>query len=363
MPRPTATSGMIFTQSSHEPVRGTMATRSNAYPTCNLLPGPSGRARSSRSNDGLGSKSWCSKTPRQAGTISVNVSSPLKNPATAASLAAFSTAPVVPPRPSRFASQLQGRKTIQVGGLESSRKDGSNQLGGDSPAAASGQVQRILNRQLHIGRTELCNHRAIDELDQRMHDRLRMDHTAIWSTSRSNSQRASMISKRLVHHRGRIDRDLRSHVPGGMGQGFGDRHFGQSVRACGGGTARRWPSARSAAPPRGGRPARPGTPHCVRYRPAESVRPAAGQGHDQRARPSPGSPCLPGPPFFRLPAPPTCCASRRCRRLPTGQCRLPGRRRSVPEPRGQPAIPCPDGSFDQSWRAAASASVTATQRG
>src|SRR4051812_967723 len=50
------------------------------------------------SSVGSGSK-WCaSSTLLQAGTISVKCSSPCKNASTAASFAAFSTAPLVPPR-------------------------------------------------------------------------------------------------------------------------------------------------------------------------------------------------------------------------------------------------------------------------
>ena len=49
----------------------------------------------------------------------------------------------------------------------------SNFAAGPSPL---GIRQRVLDRQFHVRRAELGHHRAIDEFDHRMDDRLRMDH-------------------------------------------------------------------------------------------------------------------------------------------------------------------------------------------
>ena len=37
-------------------------------------------------------------------------------------------------------------------------------------------LERVLNRQFHIGRPHLGDHRAIDEFHKRMDNRLRMNH-------------------------------------------------------------------------------------------------------------------------------------------------------------------------------------------
>ena len=72
----------------------------------------------------------------------------------------------------------------------------------------------------------------------------------------------------LVHQRGRVDRDLRAHVPGGMGQGLGRPSPRPVARRCRCETARRWPSAPPGAPPPDAPPAGPGTRRCARCRPA-----------------------------------------------------------------------------------------------
>ena len=88
-------------------------------------------------------------------------------------------------------------------------------------------MQRILDRQLHVRRAELGDHRAVDEFHQRMDDRLRV-HDHVDLLGREIEQPAGFDDlERLVHHRGRIDRDLRAHAPIRMAQGLFDRDAGQ----------------------------------------------------------------------------------------------------------------------------------------
>ena len=65
----------------------------------------------------------------------------------------------------------------------------------------------------------------------RMDDRLRMDHHVDLSGSRSNSQRASMISRALFIMVAESIGDLWPHVPGRVGQGLGHGHLCQLLVA------------------------------------------------------------------------------------------------------------------------------------
>ena len=86
------------------------------------LVAPSDPARSDRSRVGCASKSCESSTLRQAGTISVKCSSPSKKLSTAASFAAFNTAPVVPPlRAHKWPNSRAGKRSGS-GGSKSSRQ-------------------------------------------------------------------------------------------------------------------------------------------------------------------------------------------------------------------------------------------------
>ena len=113
-------------------------------------------------------------------------------------MAALSTAPAVPPARAHFLAQSQGRKPLVVGRL---KVQPQRLLPIEPPRHARralGIRQSILNRQLHVRRTELGHDRAVDKFYQRMHDRLRMnDHVDLLAAARSNSQRASMISRAL----------------------------------------------------------------------------------------------------------------------------------------------------------------------
>ena len=108
--------------------------------------------------------------------------------------------------------------------------------------------------------------------------------TSIWSGSRPKSQRASIDLQRLVHQRGRVDRDLRPHPPGRVPQRLRGGDVRPARGATGPGTGRRRRSGSPGAPPAA-------VPACSAWKIAEcslstgrSVRPATpGQVHHQRA--------------------------------------------------------------------------------
>ena len=61
----------------------------------------------------------------------------------------------------------------------------------------SGIRERLRDRRAHVGMAELRQHRAVDVLDQRMDDALRMDHDLDRSRGTPNSQCASITSRPL----------------------------------------------------------------------------------------------------------------------------------------------------------------------
>ncbi len=150
--------------------------------------------------------------------------------------------------------------------------------------------------------------------------------TSIWSGRRSNSQRASMISRALfiIVAESIVIFGPMSQV--GMGQGVGHGHFGQLLGRVG---AKRPAAGGQHDPPHLlAPPGLQGLKHGavlavdrqesapVRLRPARS--PAA--------RPRPASPCWPGPRSCRPRRRPKCRAGRRCRRSPRRRCRRPAAR-------------------------------------
>ena len=95
----------------------------------------------------------------------------------------------------------------------------------DAGVDALGIGERVRDRHAHVGVGELRDHRAVDVLDQRMHDALRVDHAPRCARrGASNSQRASITSSALVHHGRRVDRDLAAHDPVRMRAGLLRRH-------------------------------------------------------------------------------------------------------------------------------------------
>ena len=83
---------------------------------------------------------------------------------------------------------------------------------------AVGVEECVLDRKLHVGRAELGNQRPVDEFDERMDDRLRMDeHGEPLRRQAEQPPRLDELQS-LVHHRRRVDRNLRAHRPGRMPQ-------------------------------------------------------------------------------------------------------------------------------------------------
>jgi hypothetical protein len=86
-------------------------------------------------------------------------------------------------------------------------------------------VQAEVQRPAHVGRTHLGDHRAVDELDHRVHDRLAV-HDDV-DLLRLEAEQVVHLEhlQRLVHQGRRADGDARSHAPVGVLE----RHLGRDA--------------------------------------------------------------------------------------------------------------------------------------
>ena len=82
--------------------------------------------------------------------------------------------------------------------------------------------KRVLDRKLHVGRGELRDEGAVDVLDHRMHDRLRMDEDVDRIRRHPEEVMGFDDLETFVHHGRGVDRNLVAHFPGRMRERVGD---------------------------------------------------------------------------------------------------------------------------------------------
>ena len=82
---------------------------------------------------------------------------------------------------------------------------------------------RVADGQLHVGRTELREHRAVAVLDERMNDTLAVDDGIHLPQRQTVEPHGLDDLKALVHQRRGIDGDLRAHRPVGVTERVGAR--------------------------------------------------------------------------------------------------------------------------------------------
>ena len=123
---------------------------------------------------------------------------PSRKRSTATSLAAFSTTGRLalrlraPDRPAAGTETPDGRAPrIRALPTRARSRDGKRA----GPPIGIGE--RVLNRQPHVGDAELRDDRAVDELNHRVHDRLRVNHDVDLSARTPKSQWASITSRPL----------------------------------------------------------------------------------------------------------------------------------------------------------------------
>ncbi len=123
---------------------------------------------------------WCRSAPRHSSVASTragmpaNPSRPATNWATAISFAALSTVGAAPPAASAWRAMRERREAHGIGLLEGQRRDASKIQPLRRGANALGIGQAMGDRDAHIRRAELRDHRAVAKFHQPMDDRLRM---------------------------------------------------------------------------------------------------------------------------------------------------------------------------------------------
>ncbi len=153
------------------------------------------------------------------------LSDPARKRLTATSSAAMRAAVARgPARPASRAMARAGKRRL-VDRLEGQARRPSSRLDRRGRRRHAARVgQGVLDRETHVGQSELCLERAVHELDGGVDDALRVDDHGD-AIVRDIVQPVRLDDlQALVHEGGRVDRDLGSHVPGGVGQRLGRTH-------------------------------------------------------------------------------------------------------------------------------------------
>ena len=118
-----------------------------------------------------------------------------------------------PARKARRASCRAGKRSGS-GGSKSSRPSGAQVELGAPVAEPAGPAQGVGDRDAHVGRAQLGQHRAVAEVDQAVNDRLRVDQRPRSSAPAwPNRWCASIISSPLFIMVAQSTRDLGAHRP------------------------------------------------------------------------------------------------------------------------------------------------------
>src|SRR6185295_10626931 len=127
-------------------------------------------------------------------------------------------------------TEVQRRKTVVIDRLVSHwRKFNGIESWYTLVSHAFRMGERIENRQFHGGDAHLCQHAAIDELDERVNDALWMDHHVDPIVRKSEQKMGLDDFERLVGERCAVDGDLASHSPRRVSQRVLDRRRRQPL--------------------------------------------------------------------------------------------------------------------------------------
>jgi hypothetical protein len=114
------------------------------------------------------------------------------------------------------ARQGQCGETLEVGRFEIETSGAQNVERFYTRAQPLRPAQRVRNRSTHVGVAQLRQHRAVDVLDQRMHDALRVNDDVDLARRQAEQQAGLDQLQALVHQRCGVDRDLAAHYPARM---------------------------------------------------------------------------------------------------------------------------------------------------
>ena len=161
------------------------------------------------------------------------------NSRTAISFAALRMVGAAPPAASARRAIASAGKRHRVGLLEGQRRHAGEIEPRRRRRHARRPGQAMGDRDAHVRRAELRDHRPVAEFDQAMDHRLRVDDDVeLVGRQREQVMRLDQL-KAFVHQRRGIDRDLRPHDPGRMLERLLHRHLAQLLHATTCGTARR----------------------------------------------------------------------------------------------------------------------------
>ena len=180
-------------------------------------------------------------SPRRALEFRRSRAASSTNSRTAISFAALRTVGAPLPAASARRASANAGKRIGSGSSKVERRDAGQIEPRRRRLHAHRPGQTMRDRNTHIGRAKLGDHRAVAELDQPMHDRLRMnDHVERLGPS-ANRWWASINSSPLFIRVAEVDRDLRPHRPSRMLERLLHRHLADRLdrpgaeRTAGGG--------------------------------------------------------------------------------------------------------------------------------
>jgi hypothetical protein len=127
----------------------------------------------------------------------------------------------------RSIGQLNGRKGISIELLERHAPQRGEVESLDTRRESIRERQGELDGQPHVGGGHLGDHAAVGELGDAVDDGLRMHHHVDLAVLEAEQVVRLDHLEPLVHERGRVDGDLRPHLPGGVGQRLLHRCPGQ----------------------------------------------------------------------------------------------------------------------------------------
>ena len=223
-------------------------TKARIQLTASWPPGPRARPRSgaprrrprtATRTSARGGAGSCSSVPSITAGMPRKPRRPLRNACTATSLAALRTHGAVPPARAAREGEAQARERVEVGRLEGQRAHLGEVEHRHRHVDALGVVQRVGDRDAHVGMAQVRQRRAVAQRDERVDDRLRV-HDDVDAVVRRAEQVVRLDHlEALVHQRRRVDRDLAAHRPGRVAQRLLDRDVLERRRASGRGTGRR----------------------------------------------------------------------------------------------------------------------------
>ncbi len=138
--------------------------------------------------------------------------------------------------PSRPVGQVEAREGVAVGRLEIEARQLAPVDGTEPGGDAVGVGQGVADGQAHVGHRQLGDGGAVGGGHHGVHDRLRVhdDVDVVETHAVLGTEQLVRLDdlEPLVHERRRVDRDLGSHAPRGVGQGVVDGDLGQVAAAA-----------------------------------------------------------------------------------------------------------------------------------